>query len=259
MASLSLGLQEVDVFPSPPPLNAFRRHTYMWCTKRKACMCAVKFDRAVWLVCEVMSDTRSNAGDVAHRMVDAEPGEEAAPERPFLVDPPGPEVAVRGIVCLDFDGVLNKISPSRRDRLPQVVKDGHSWGIDLDSDILAGLDTVIQRPGIWLAWTTTWGSQISLVRPLFNGHLDGGFVAAERPQDFYVDICWKEQTVVHLAERFPNAKLAWIDDTAVPESFQFGSATQRLSDALLIAPDSSKGLQMDEIAAIEEFFELSGE
>lgn len=180
--------------------------------------------------------------------------ESVIPKRPFLVDTPGVDDDVRGIVCLDFDGVLNRLAASRRDPLPQVVKDGRSWGIDLDADILARLDAVIQRAGIWLAWTTTWGSQISLVRPLFNGYLEGGFVAAERPPGFYVDIGWKEQAVLRLAGQFPDANLAWIDDTAVPESFRSGSATRRLTDALLIAPNSAKGLQMKEIAVIEEFF-----
>lgn len=181
-------------------------------------------------------------------------GDSVTPERPFLVDPPGVDDDVRGIVCLDFDGVLNKIGPALRDRLPQIVKDGHSWGIDLDADIIARLDAVIQRAGIWLAWTTTWGSQISLIRPLFNGHLEGGFVAAERPQGFYVDILWKEHAVTRLAAQFPNAKLAWIDDTAVPESFRSGTATRKFVSALLIAPDSSVGLQTKEIAKIEEYF-----
>ena len=181
-------------------------------------------------------------------------GKETAPERPFLIDPPGPDAHVRGLVCLDFDGVLNKLGPGSRDKLPHVVKDGYSLGIDLDVDIVARLDTVIQHPGIWLAWTTTWGSQISLIRPLFNGHLEGGFVAADRPQGFYVDIGWKEQAVLRLAEQFPDAKLAWLDDTAVPETFRSGSATQKLPDALLIAPVSAKGLQMNKIVAIKEFF-----
>ena len=180
--------------------------------------------------------------------------ESVTPKRPFLVDPPGADDDVRGIVCLDFDGVLNKIGPGRHDRLPQVVKDGHSWGIDLDAGIMARLDAVIQGAGIWLAWTTTWGSQISLIRPLFNGHLAGGFVAAERPQGFYVDIGWKEHAVLRLAAQFPDTKLAWIDDTAVPESFVSGNAKRKLPNALLIAPDSPVGLQTKEIAAIEEFF-----
>ena len=215
-------------------------------------MCAVKFDRTAWLGCEVMSDTGST--DDAGRIVDAVNGKQVIPEKQFLIDPPGPDADVRGLVCLDFDGVLNKIGPSRHDRLPHVVKDGRSWGIDLDADIVARLDAVIQRAGIWLAWITTWSSQISLVRPLFDDHLEGGFVAAERPQGFYADIGWKEQAVLRLADQFPNAKLAWIDDTAVPEAFSSGSATRRLPDALLIAPNSSKGLQMKEIAALGEFF-----
>jgi hypothetical protein len=199
-----------------------------------------------------MSNPRST--DDPDRIVDAVHGKEAIPERPFLVDPPGQDAHVRGLVCLDFDGVLNRLSEGRRDRLPQVVANGHPWGIDLNADIIARLDTVIQRPGIWLAWTTTWGSQISLIQPLLNGHLGGGFVAAKRPRGLYVDIGWIEQAVLRLAEQFPEAKLAWIDDDAVPESFRSGTATRRLPHALLIAPDSAKGLQMDEIATIEEYF-----
>lgn len=58
-------------------------------------------------------------------------------ERPFLVDPPGPNADVRGLVCLDFDGALNGLRPGRRDALPHVVKDGVSWAIDLNHEILA--------------------------------------------------------------------------------------------------------------------------
>jgi hypothetical protein len=139
-----------------------------------------------------------------------------------------------------------------------VVENGRSLGIDLDADIVARLDSVIHRPGIWLAWTTTWGSHISLARQLFDGHLEGGFVAAERPPGFYVDIGWKEQAVLRLAEQFPTAKLAWIDDTAVPESFRYGTATRRLPHALLIAPDAATGLQIKQITAIGEYFGTLG-
>lgn len=76
----------------------------------------------------------------------------------------------------------------------------------------------------------------------------------QTPRDLYVDIGWKEHAVLRLAEQFPDAKLAWIDDTAVPESFSTGSATRRLPQALLIAPNSAKGLQMEQIVAIEEYF-----
>jgi hypothetical protein len=220
------------------------------------CMSAVKFGKTAWLGSEVMNDNRPS--DDADRITPAVHGKEVTPDTPFLVDPPGPDADVRGLVCLDFDGVLNKLGPGRRDRLPQVVENGHSLGIDLDADIVARLDTVIQRPGIWLAWTTTWGSQISLARHLFDGHLEGGFVTAERPPGFYVDIGWKEQAVLRLAEQFPDAKLAWIDDTAVPESFRYGTATRRLPLALLIAPDAATGLQIKQITAIGEYFGTLG-
>ena len=179
-------------------------------------------------------------------------------ERPFLSEAPEPGADVRGIICLDFDGVLNKLGQGSRDRLPQVISDGRSWGIDLDPNILTRLDAVVQRPGIWLAWTTTWGAQVALVRPLFNGCLEGGFVAVERPPGIYVDIGWKETAVLALAQQFPNAKLAWIDDTAVPEAFISGTATRELSQALLIAPDSFEGLQLKDIAEIDEFFHNEG-
>lgn len=214
-------------------------------------MSAVKFDTSTWLGCEVMTDDRSTTD--GRRSVNAAQ-ENGALSRPFFIDPPGPDAIVRGIVCLDFDGVLNKLGPCRRDRLPQVVKDGRSWGIDLVPDMLTRLDAVIQRPGIWLAWVTTWGSQIALIRPLFDGHLEGGFVPAGRPRDPYVDTGWKEHAVVRLAEQFADAKLAWIDDTAVSDSFRSGSATRNLPEALLIAPNPSTGLQVHEIATIEEYF-----
>lgn len=86
--------------------------------------------------------------------------------------------------------------------------------------------------------------------------MEGGFVATARPQGIYVDIGWKARAVVRLAELFPEAKLVWIDDEAVPEAFRSGTATRKRPHALLIAPDSAQGLQMDEIAAIEEYFEV---
>ena len=72
-------------------------------------------------------------------MEDAVDRESVTAKRPFLIDPPEADDDVRGIGCLDFDGVLNKIGPGRRDRLPQVVKDGRSWGIDLDAGVIARL------------------------------------------------------------------------------------------------------------------------
>jgi len=177
----------------------------------------------------------------------------------FLVEAPESGVDVRGIICLDFDGVLNKHGHGHGRRLPQVVAGGRSWGIDLDPDILPRLDAVVQQPGIWLAWTTTWGTQMALLRPLFNGCLEGGFVAVERPPDIYVDIGWKETAVLRLAQQFPHAKLARIDDTAVPNAFSSGTATRELSKALLIAPDPLDGLHLQDVTEIDEFFQTEGD
>lgn len=90
---------------------------------RQACMCAVKFDRTAWLGCSVMRDTRST--DDTDRRAHAVTGKQATTERPFLDDPPGAGADVRGIVS-DFDGVLNRIGPGSRDRLPHVIIDGYS-------------------------------------------------------------------------------------------------------------------------------------
>ncbi len=182
--------------------------------------------------------------------------DDVTPETPFLSGHPEADADVRGLICLDFDGALNRLGSGLRDRLPQILKDGRSWGIDLDTSILARMDALVQRPGIFLAWVTTWSSEISLVRPLFNGYLQGGFVVAERPAHLYTDMSgWKVDAVARLAEKFPLAELAWIDDTAVPEAFSSGNATRKLPNALLIAPSSAVGLQPNEVEVVEEYFD----
>ncbi|MHA6667479.1 HAD domain-containing protein [Homoserinimonas sp. A447] len=165
--------------------------------------------------------------------------------KPFLVDPPRPGVDhVEGLVVCDFDGVLNSLSPDRNfDTLPTVLgSSGRDLPINLiSSEILDTLQSAL-RPGIKLAWLTSWGFRISRLEELFAGRFSGGFVVSERPAGMYVSADWKLHAFEKLVAQWPDAKTAWIEDDQIPMAVRYSSLSQSHPEALLIAPDPEIGL-----------------
>lgn len=175
-------------------------------------------------------------------------------EIPFLIQPPEPG-KIMAILALDVDGVLNKLGRQGSAPLPEAESGGRKFGIDLvDYAVLDALDKALACPGVALAWTTTWGSDVANLRQLLGGRLAGGFVAAERPAGVYVDFGWKEKAVVHLVRRY-GARVAWVDDEAVANSLRWGNLPPELAGdrALLVAPEPGAGLSLADAERVAVF------
>ena len=171
-----------------------------------------------------------------------------------MVDAPRPRVDhVEGFLVLDFDGVLNSLNQEvDRSSLPTVAgSTGRPLPINMvDDEILDALQSAL-RPGVRVAWLTSWGSLISRVEELLGGRLRGGFVVAERPTGFYVPADWKYEAFLTLRAQWPNARTAWSDDDAVPMAIRYNSSAG-LSDALLVAPNPEVGLTLQDARQMAE-------
>jgi hypothetical protein len=176
------------------------------------------------------------------------------PSGPFVVDPPRPDIdAVKGLLLLDVDGVLNILGDAKNPGfLPTVRGDnGRRLPIQIvDDEVLDVLESVVQLPGIWLGWLTTWGPTVANLEAITGGRLSGGFIVSVRPSGYYVPIDWKLNGALQLVEKHPGAAVAWADDDAIPMGALSGSGPASLTGSVLIAPDPEVGLALEQAQRI---------
>jgi len=148
---------------------------------------------------------------------------------------------------LDVDGVLNILGGAADPAgLPTVPgSNGRPLPIQMISDeVLDVLEAVVQRPGIWLGWLTTWGATVAHLEKIMGGRLSGGFVVSERPSGYYAPIDWKLRGAMQLIEKHPKARVAWADDDA----FAMGNFP---AGGLVMAPRPELGLTLGQAQRIE--------
>jgi len=169
--------------------------------------------------------------------------------RLFVADPPRPGIdQVDSILMLDVDGVLNILGDSADSAsLPTVPgSNGRSLPIRMVADdVLDVLEAVVQRPGIWLGWLTTWGATVAHLEKIMGGRLSAGFVVSERPSGYYAPIDWKLRGAMQLIEKHPGARVAWADDDA----FAMGNLPL---GSLVIAPRPELGLTLGQVQRISD-------
>ena len=182
----------------------------------------------------------------------------------YLRPRPASSEGANVVVVLDLDGVLNRLpalSRSRRaGRQPVVGPTGERLRVDVSKRVARALDEQITRPGVGLAWSTSWGRAVDhILDEVFDGkYLTGGYVLAERPSFRYVAASWKLNALTsHLLE-IGSPAYCWADDDAVdlanldPE-FRLGVIAG--GPRLLLSPVGSVGLTLDDVGRIEAFID----
>ena len=186
------------------------------------------------------------------------------PSGQYLRPRPESSEGAKVVVALDLDGVLNRLpslsGPPRSGRQPVVGPTGERLRVDVSKSVARALDKQIRRPGVSLAWLTSWGRAVDhLLGEVLGGrYLTNGYVLAERLSFRYVAASWKLDALTsHLLEVGCPA-YCWADDDAVdlanldPE-FQLGVIAG--GPRLLISPIGSIGLTLDDVDQIESFID----
>ena len=168
------------------------------------------------------------------------------------------------VVALDIDGVLNRLlalSGSRRPgRQPVIGPTGERFKVDVSIRVMRALDEQITRPGVGLAWLTSWGRAVDhVLDEVFDGkYLTGGYVLAERLSFRYVAASWKMDALASHLLDLGSPAYCWADDDAVdladldPE-FRLGVIAG--GPRLLLSPVGSVGLTLDDVGRIEAFID----
>jgi hypothetical protein len=172
--------------------------------------------------------------------------------RPFVHGPPRPGIdRVDGILILDVDGVLNILSDAVDIvALPTVPgSKGRPLPIQMVShEVLDVLDAVVQLPGVWLGWLSTWGATVAHLDQILGGRLSGGFVVSERPSGYYAPPNWKFKGALQLIEKHPGAKIVWADDDGIP----VGASSSFPAGSILMSPRPELGLTLGQAQRVAE-------
>ena len=175
--------------------------------------------------------------------------------RPRPTAPDGTHV----LVVLDFDGVLNRLpelfEPVRPGRQPVRGPDGRKFSVDVDLVVVQALDEQVRRPGVSLAWLTSWGRAIdNVIDEVLGGkYLIGGYVLAERLASRFVAGSWKMDALVSHIDEVGDPAFVWADDNAVRLAMgdrDFANGVIGREPRLLLSTASSFGLTLEDVEAI---------
>ena len=204
---------------------------------------------------------RARAWELVKRVQELDP-----PMGRYLRSRPASRDGIRALVVLDVDGVINRlpgIYGEQRERTQLATGPGGlKFYLDVDLEIAQALDEQVRRPGVALAWLTTWGRDVdNLIHGVLDGkYLTTGFVLAERAASKYVAGTWKMDALVSFLEELgdPATPFVWADDDAVAwaqDIRDFGNAVIGREPRLLFNPFSHVGLTMDDVVTIAEFID----
>ena len=182
----------------------------------------------------------------------------------YLRPRPASRDGIRALVVLDVDGVINRLPAAfgeQQERTQLATGPGGlKFYLDVDLEIARALDEQVRRPGVALAWLTTWGRDVdNLLHEVLAGKcLTTGFVLAERAAARFVPASWKMESLVSFLEELgdPAMPFVWADDDAVSwalDGRDFGNAVIGRDPRLLFSPHPSVGLTPDDVEAIARF------
>jgi hypothetical protein len=168
---------------------------------------------------------------------------------------PEPPPATVPVWLLDVDGVLNASSPGWS--APHDEGAATFEGVDFPMRWAPGLVSAIRRlhrtSTVEVRWATTWVDEIDAIERLMRlPALPTAFSTRGLPPTVRMTQAKQQAalTVVEVEQR----PLIWTDDDAIPSG---GTVLRRLrrsgQPALLVVPDSRRGLLPEHVASIEEF------
>ncbi len=153
------------------------------------------------------------------------------------------------LLALDVDGTISRIYREEERALHQNDEGWRSW-MTVDDDLVDALDDLAQRPGVQVAWLTTWPrDQVGwLIREPLRGKLIGPYV----PWQNWPKRGWRTASLIsHIRQTSPNA-VVWADDRA-PEDAEQRLTTMTEVPSLVVRPDKFEGVTLADVRRIDQF------
>lgn len=156
------------------------------------------------------------------------------------------------LIVLDVDGTISRIYRQDEYAEHRDDPDWYEW-LPLDEAVVDALDVVAQRPGIQIAWLTSWAPNQDYLDhfidgPRLRGRLHGDCVP-------WIDSSrrgWRARSLLAYAERVRPHALVWADDRA-PRSVS-ATIDERLGiPRLVLRPHVNVGLTNAHVERVRAF------
>jgi hypothetical protein len=155
-------------------------------------------------------------------------------------------------MVLDVDGTISRIYS---DEEYDAHRDEPDWyqPLPLDEAVIDALDEQARRPGVEVAWLTSWGPSQESIDSLVHGlHLRGRLAGSAVPWINFPRRGWRSRSLLTYVEQIRPHAVIWADDLAP------GSIRRRIDERigtprLVIRPHVHVGLTMDHVDRIRAF------
>ncbi|WP_262002250.1 HAD domain-containing protein [Microbacterium sp. Mcb102] len=155
------------------------------------------------------------------------------------------------LLVLDVDGTISRIHREEERALHQNDEGWRSW-MTVDDELVDALDDLARRPGVQVAWLTTWPrDQVGwLIREPLRGKLTGPYV----PWQNWPKRGWRTASLIsHIRQTSPNA-VVWADDRAPEDAEQRLTAMTEVP-SLVVRPDKFVGVTLADVGRIDQFLD----
>ena len=165
-------------------------------------------------------------------------------------DPDGPSV----LMVFDVDGTISRFY--RKEEYAEQHADPNWYEfLPLDEEVVDALDELAHRPGVDVAWLTSWAPDQGYLDHLINGARFRGRLAGRCvPWIGEPDKGWRLRSLLTFAERHHPRALVWADDQAPSNAGE--RIDKRLGiPRLVLHPHRNIGLTMDDIQSVRSFID----
>ena len=186
----------------------------------------------------------------------------------------------RPLWLLDVDGVINAVGPPTDADVEwstgSAIANERRWPIRWSPQVVAEVRRLHESGVVEVAWLTTWGDEANdslgdilglpqlrvagtrprpgelPASPLPAGAATHAAATGAAGADHETGRWWKLDVVRTQLAAEPKRRLVWTDDDLVWEP-DVVRGLRAFADCLLIAPDPTVGLTLDDLAAIERY------
>lgn len=155
------------------------------------------------------------------------------------------------LLTLDVDGTISRVYREDEYSRHQDDPGWRSW-MAVDDDLVNALDDLAQRPGVQVAWLTTWSrDQVSwFIRGPLRGKLVGPYV----PWQNWPKPGWRTTSLIsHIRQTNPDA-VGWADDRAPGDAERRLTAMTEVA-SLVVRPDKFVGITLAHVVRVGQFLD----
>lgn len=160
----------------------------------------------------------------------------------------------RLLLVLDVDGTISRIYSKGELHAHRHEQGWYQW-LPLDEPVIDALDEQARRPGVDVAWLTSWARDQEDVDWLVDGdRLRGRLRGACVPWVGWPARGWRTRSFMTYLKNTRPASVIWADDRAPRH------AGERISEALsiphlVLKPDVHVGLTLDDVHRVRTFID----